>query len=601
MAGTEVLDPDSMDDFIDQIDNRFVLDPPGAREFCSGFDAWIDAPTGTTATADLTAWRAKLRYLKGFFAYADGEVELATALLTDAATFAIDSGDLRQQALVLRRLARCHEFAGRQTESIDCIFAALEVAEELGDRSLTAQGLAGLAALYEAQGAYELALETATRMGEIATELDDPFLQAMACNYAGLICGYLDEPQRGLVWLDKALAAIADGSFPQSAIYTRIYQFVLFHIDDRIDEAVAAAEGLLDEIAQLPAQNAAATYTHVAEIYLSAGDLDQTEAMLELATVAGKNEKLNGHLVRYFKVASDLHDARGEHKTALEMLHRHLELTKELHGRQARANVVTVERRFAGELARKTEEIHHLRTVELVSKNDQLEALNTELTDTNDQLAALNHQKDEILNVVAHDLRNPLAAAQMLSESLLIGSITKLDDDETQQLQSIRAATSEMGATIDTLLHLQQHESPTVMGRVDHIVRQSLAWATESAAGQGIALRSDISPVEFDVDSALLRRSVDDLLWIAMQATEAGDIINVCAMPTATGAQIIVSHPRVAENDRQLYIARRLVERMNGSISMDQNHGADLVSGTCVTIDLRNASAHLRLRHQVAQ
>jgi hypothetical protein len=132
-----------------------------------------------------------------------------------------------------------------------------------------------------------------------------------------------------------------------------------------------------------------------------------------------------------------------------------------------------------------------------------------------------------------------------------------------------------MGATIDTLLHLQKHTSPSVMTSVDEVVNRSLAWAEGPASKRQIDLRADVKPVGLKVDGALLRRSVDDVLWVSVQSIAPGGTISVAVQPAGAGATITVESRTVASapDARALYIARRLVERMHGSITVEDPGG----------------------------
>ncbi len=55
---------------------------------------------------------------------------------------------------------------------------------------------------------------------------------------------------------------------------------------------------------------------------------------------------------------------------------------------------------------------------ELDAQNERLTEANKQLSSANERLAALNYEKDEVLGIVAHDLKNPLTTIMMASSSL---------------------------------------------------------------------------------------------------------------------------------------------------------------------------------------
>ena len=562
---------EKLDQFLDRAENFGGADPDGARSYCDALDEWLAVQAHQLDPDDLRRWRAGAYFLRGHFAYIDGNVESATDLFERASAASSQAGDIRREVRSLRRLALCYEYGGRQAESVDCIFRALGLAEELGDGRTIAKALAGLLALYESQGAYQQAIETAQQLHAAATDVGDVMLVATACVYTALFCGYLDRPHEGLEWINKALELATAEEIPHVLLYGRIYQMWLLGVAGRIDEAVDAAEQQLDIIAQLPAQHAAATYVDVAEIHVAAGNLERAAQMLRNADAAVGDEPFTAHLLRYHQVAADLHEARGETAVALRMLRRHVELDRELRGEQAKARLVTMERHFAAELAGKTEEIHHLRTVELVAKNEQL--------------STLIQQKDEILRVVAHDLRNPLAAAQLLGESLLIDLTDHLDADAVDRLESIGTAADEMRSTIDTLLDSQQHEGTGSPTSVTAAVELAVARARDNNDSCVIDLETASESANASVNGALLQRSLDDLLGYAIKASAPGNIVNISVRPSPNGTRITIAGGDVCTtdlwSDKRLYIARRLVERMRGSITLttaaDLDHPAAII------------------------
>ena len=554
---------DTITELMAQFDGDGPEDPAQAAEYCKAFDEWIveRSVDGTLGEAELDGYRAQIWFMRGMLAERRGEIDDSMAFFRDSIERAERVGNVTRQIYGLRSIARSYEYAGMQAESNRCIFQALDLAEEQGDDRMIGMVQHALSALYEAQAAYEQLFESADRTREIAERIDDPHLLVRAYAALSLSCGFLDRGEEGLVWMNKALDLCATAGMQQSATMIKLNMIFLYQQCGRLDDAVSLAEEQLDVIAGLSPQHAAAIYVDVAEVNLAAGNPSTAAKMLARADDLTDGDLMKAHLLRYYTVAADLYETQGDAPRALEMMRRYVEHDREVRGREAQARLVTAERHFAAELAAKTEELHHLRTVELVEKNDQL--------------AALNHQKDEILNVVAHDLRNPLAAAQMLSESLMIDVEQGIATDRHGQLASIRAATSEMGATIDTLLHLQKHRSPSVLAPVDEVVNRSLAWAEGPASKRQIDLREDVSSIDLEVDGALLRRSLDDVLWVGVQSVAPGGTISVALQPAGTGATITVTSRTVVStpNDAALYIARRLVERMRGSITVDDSDG----------------------------
>lgn len=78
------------------------------------------------------------------------------------------------------------------------------------------------------------------------------------------------------------------------------------------------------------------------------------------------------------------------------------------------------------------------------------------------QLERLNAQKNELLGIAAHDLRNPLSAVQVYSELLLRMLNENLDDKQQDFLERIHQSSLFMTQLIDDLLDVSKIESGTL-------------------------------------------------------------------------------------------------------------------------------------------
>jgi len=89
------------------------------------------------------------------------------------------------------------------------------------------------------------------------------------------------------------------------------------------------------------------------------------------------------------------------------------------------------------------------------------------------QLEMLNTQKNELLGIAAHDLRNPLSAVQVYSELLLHTLNENLTDKQQDFLEHIHQSSVFMTQLIDDLLDLSKIESGTLVlekHRFDYMV-----------------------------------------------------------------------------------------------------------------------------------
>ena len=96
---------------------------------------------------------------------------------------------------------------------------------------------------------------------------------------------------------------------------------------------------------------------------------------------------------------------------------------------------------------------------DLMKINNELVTLQRELSHKNRDLERLNTQKNQLLGMVAHDLRNPLAVIQEYSDFLLTSIGERLTPDEREYLAEIHNSSHFMLAMVSDLLDLSAVEA----------------------------------------------------------------------------------------------------------------------------------------------
>ncbi len=96
---------------------------------------------------------------------------------------------------------------------------------------------------------------------------------------------------------------------------------------------------------------------------------------------------------------------------------------------------------------------------ELFHRQEDLRAANEQLLKMNRQLEDLNMQKNYLLGMAAHDLRNPIGAIAQLSQLLLSGSSGSVTGEQVKFLSAIRESSDYILHIIEDLLDVSKIES----------------------------------------------------------------------------------------------------------------------------------------------
>ena len=127
---------------------------------------------------------------------------------------------------------------------------------------------------------------------------------------------------------------------------------------------------------------------------------------------------------------------------------------------------------------------------DLTALNNELVTAQRELARSNADLIRLNEQKNQLLGMAAHDLRNPLSAISLCSEYLL-NDLLNLPSDQLEMLSTIKSSSEFMLRLIEDILDLSKIESIRVELRIERCDLANLA-ARHVATSRLIAARKKI-------------------------------------------------------------------------------------------------------------
>jgi signal transduction histidine kinase len=376
----------------------------------------------------------------------------------------------------------------------------------------------------------------------------------------------------------------------------------------------------------------------LSEIYLSQGDLNQLRETL--VSLGGSLDTVPGIDIRteYERLMYTYHDKNNEPATALKYLTSYLhnkdstaEQQKQMLQTDIGKELKDKQQQFEIALLQKDNQLSKTYLWVLVGfsgliiiilalfysmyrsskKNVQrLTELNTEISGRRqaleqalEQLEATNLEKDRILRVVAHDLRNPIGGIVTLSNMMLEEGGDMVNERSKPFLEAISSASVSSIGLIQELLH----HGPTgaadaekamtdIGGLLEHIVRLVQFKAAEK--GQQIELQLPEKPLVVMIHPGQLERVVNNLLINAIKFSPRNTAILLSLQASGKGLQVAVHDqgmgiapgnvPRIFDRSTSLKrvgtageksfglglsICRQIVEAMGGRIWAESEEG----------------------------
>ena len=209
-------------------------------------------------------------------------------------------------------------------------------------------------------------------------------------------------------------------------------------------------------------------------------------------------------------------------------------------------------------------------------------------------------ERDEMLGVISHDLRNPVHAIR--SAAAILASPTRTKEKEDHAIDVIEQCADQMERLIAGLLEITRAEAGRLSLSLENLAAETLiAQACDTfdgvAAERSIRIERDVAGEDLTLwgDRSRLLQVMSNLLGNAVKFSHDGGLIRVSARPCAAGVRIEVDDvgpgipkdqlPHVFErfwqrehrDDRGiglgLAIARALVEAHGGTIGVTSDEG----------------------------
>ena len=195
---------------------------------------------------------------------------------------------------------------------------------------------------------------------------------------------------------------------------------------------------------------------------------------------------------------------------------------------------------------------------DLIKKNQNLEEAMAQLDSANMALSEVNAQKDKLMQIIAHDLRNSFHGVLGFSNIL----IEDIENNETENYENfvriINTSSKETLALLEHLLSWSRTQNGTIIYDperlvLDMIIKDSIKSSDSSAKLKKVDLiQREIDKVEIYADRRMLKTIIRNLISNAIKFSHKGGAIQVSTVLKEKMVEISISDDGIGMNEETL-------------------------------------------------
>lgn len=364
-----------------------------------------------------------------------GEFQSAIEINLQALKATEELKDVKRMMSVMNNIGFNYWNLGDNKKALAYLSNSLELKKRHGDDSDIAKSLNNLGVVYNAMGDYLSALKCYNEACKIVEQLNQKKGVAILYMNIGLLYVKLSNMDKAIEFLNKSLAINKEIDYKKGEGECYVNLALVYRVDEKYDESLKFAKlGL--EVAEKIGDKKVTAYAyqeifktleqkkeydealeyawksynlrkeidhkqgvveiahHLCNLFIELGNLEKVPALLEEAYKTCDEANLQSYKISNYFIVAKYYEKLGDYKRAAEYYRRHIEMNENHYSEEAKIKVGNLQAIFEIEQARRESEIYKLKNIDLAEANKKLEVMNQE--------------KNEFLNLVSHDLKNPL-------------------------------------------------------------------------------------------------------------------------------------------------------------------------------------------------
>ncbi|HEX2788353.1 MAG TPA: tetratricopeptide repeat-containing sensor histidine kinase [Ignavibacteria bacterium] len=398
-----------------------------------------------------------------------GDYELALRYAFEALKFANEISNERNKAYLLNNIGNIHEAIGDYEEALDYYFQSLELKEKINEEPSTTFTLMNIGLVYIELQDYEKAREYLNQGLRTLRKLKNLDGMANVINNLGMIESHTGNYKKAVDLYSEVVdirRQLKDRKHEAGVLINLAYNL---HKTGKVKEAmneINHAMKILNEI-EMP-EFKSTGYSTLGDIYLDEKQYEEAYYNYTKALEIAKKIKNKKLIFRLHSSLSDYYERKGDYKKALEEIKTSEKIQKDLITEKTLLKTKSFNIKYEVKKFREEKAAAEKKSKEIMEALKKVEHLNKKLID-------LDKDKNEMIGIVAHDMRNPVSTIIMITDQLLEDFNALKKEELVSSIEDIKATSEKMLNLLKNILNLNLIEAgkielkPTKLNLVNSI------------------------------------------------------------------------------------------------------------------------------------
>lgn len=177
-----------------------------------------------------------------------------------------------------------------------------------------------------------------------------------------------------------------------------------------------------------------------------------------------------------------------------------------------------------------------------VKGSDEIAFLNKVLCDAKDTLKASEEQKQLLVDMISHDIRSPLASAELVIHEMS----RQPDRAEPEKVKRLQSIFRRINRLVTDMLELEKLEAGTIAldlqaFDIAELIAASVEAVQPQAANKQITIKTSVKKQELIADPSRIGQVLDNLLSNAVKHSPAGGTVQISTKTDEDGIYILVA------------------------------------------------------------